>query len=223
MKVKEIIVKLKGDYVLRGYLLALLSALFTLAFLTYNFYVGVEYRLAWNFAVSFYYLLLMVIKAILLLCERRWKKLPLEEKREKRWRLFKGQNILLIILDALLIAPIVLLVLQRKSVDMGQIPAIAIAAYTTYKVTMACMQYIKVKKVDDLSLQTFKTISLKEAIVSVITLQNTLIFVFGNMSDMLTLVSYTSAGMLALTITVSILQFRKVKKIKKEEKNAEVA
>ncbi len=214
MKNKSVLKKIFKNQVYRGYFIGIVSFLATVAFLCYNLVLGIFYKLVWNFSVSFYYLFLMLIKGIMLATEKRIKDKEKEEKSYERIKLFKLQNIFMIIIDLLLIAPVVLMLLQKKSVNIGMIPAIAAAAYTTYKIVMACINYKNSKNSGNLTLHGLKIISLKEAVVSVITLQNTLISVFGNAEDMLTLTTYTSAGLLAVMLGVSLLQIKKYRRLR---------
>ncbi len=214
MKVKEFFANLIHNRIYRWYLLAIISFAVSIVFLIYNFIVGVIYKLVWNFSVSFYYLLLMIIKGIILYGENKWKNLQPEKIRDNRIKLFKIENVFLILIDLILIAPVVLLLLeQKRAVNIGMIPTIAIAAYTTYKIIIACVNYSRTKKSDNLAIHGLKIISLKEAIVSIITLQNTMVVVFGKVSDMLTLTTCTSIGMLASMVVISIFQFVKLKSI----------
>ncbi len=218
MKIKEFTNNVVHNRAYRWYVVAIASFIFSIAFLVYNFVVGVLFNLVWNFSVSFYYLLLMLIKGIILYAEKRWKDSDKELIDRKRLKLFKVENVFLLLIDLALIAPITLMALMQKTtVDIGMIPTIAVALYTTYRVTMACINYNRSKKSDNLALHGLKIISLKEAIVSVITLQNTMIFVFGDMSEMLTLTAFTNAGMLALMMAISILQFKKLKNLKNKK------
>ncbi len=58
------------------------------------------------------------------------------------------------------------------------LPPYEIAAYTSYKIIMARVNYKASQKRDALALHGLKAISLKEAIVSVVTMRNTLSIVF---------------------------------------------
>ncbi len=217
MKVKEFFSNLIHERAFRWYILAGVSFIVSLAFAAYNFTVGVTFRLVWNFSVSFYYICLVIIKAIILYRERKWKALPQERISQKRLALFKLENVFLLVIDLLLIAPITLMILQEKrTADMGMIPAIAVAAYTTYKIIMACVNYTRSKKDDNITLYGLKIISLKEAIVSIITLQNTMVVVFGNAADMQTLTTWTTAGMFLSLVGISIFQFIKLRKLKND-------
>ena len=94
------------------------------------------------------------------------------------------------------------------------IPAIATAAYATWKITAAVINFHRRGRSPDLLVRQLRTISLIDALVSVLTLQNTLIMV--NSGDggrsMLTLTAISSAaiflGIIALSI-VNLFQGRK--------------
>ncbi len=212
MKIKDAFHALKTNYSLRLYVLAICSFCANALFFCYNLFMGIAYKRIWNFSVCFYYLFLSIIKGILLLSEKKWKGLEENKAQEKRTKLFKRQSVFLLWIDVVLIAPVALLLLQQKAVPFGQIATIGLAAYTTYKIVMACIHITKVKKRANLSLQALKTISLKEALVSVITLQNTMVTVFGNPQQMLTLTFWTSLGLWGLILTTSIFSIVKAKK-----------
>ena len=59
------------------------------------------------------------------------------------WVFREGMTgVLLLILNISMIGPITMMVTQQKPVDMTLIPAIVMAAYTTYKITMASVQML---------------------------------------------------------------------------------
>ncbi|MDE7100910.1 MAG: hypothetical protein K2O05_03550, partial [Anaeroplasmataceae bacterium] len=95
-----------------------------------------------------------------------------------------------------------LMVLNQKNVLMGLIPAIAMAAYTTFKITMAIINYKKTRKNDHLSIRALRIINMIDALVSILSLQNILIVVNGGSKaeDMMIL-----SGVSSLVIILSIL------------------
>lgn len=101
------------------------------------------------------------------------------------------------------------MVLSRRTVVMGKIPAIATAAYTAYKITVSAVNYKKAKNRENLSLFCLKIINLKDAMVSVLTLQNTLISVYSDGKSMPFLTSYTSAAQLAAMIIMTFFWIKK--------------
>ncbi len=212
MKIFEFINKHSPRGTQKHYLSALISFASTLFFFVYNIYLGVRYDAVWNLTVGIYYLLLIIMRAVILKFEQKWH--SLEDKEEllsRRLRLFRLEMILLILMDISLCVPISLMVLSHRQVSMGAEQAISIAAYTTYRITMACINFRRTTKLENISLRVLRLISLKDALVSVLTLQNTLISVFGNVADMLLLTAHTSAGMLAVMIFISIFTMLRMK------------
>ena len=98
------------------------------------------------------------------------------------------------------------MVVRQKPVDLTLIPAIAMAAYTTYKVIMASVNLKNRKRSADSLVRLLRTISFIEALVSVLTLQNTLIMVNlkGDGSEMLTLTAITSAAIMLAVLALSV-------------------
>ena len=88
---------------------------------------------------------------------------------------------------------------------MTLIPAIALAAYTTYKIIAASVNLKRGKRISNKLVRLLRTISFIEALVSVLTLQNTLIMV--NTKDggagMLTLTAVTSAAIMLTVLSLS--------------------
>ena len=114
---------------------------------------------------------------------------------------------LLLFLNLCLVVPVSLMVLRQKPVNMSLIPAIAMAAYTTYKVVMASVNLKRRKRSSNRLVRLLRTISFIDALVSVLSLQNTLIMV--NMKDdgseMLTLTAITSAAIMLTVLVLSVV------------------
>ena len=101
------------------------------------------------------------------------------------------------------------MVLLKKPINIGKIPAIAMAAYTTYKITMAIV-HIGRYKIYHVLVRELRTINLIDALVSILTLQNTLIMVNagpGEENDMLALSATSSAGIYLIIIMITIRLF----------------
>ena len=78
-------------------------------------------------------------RAFVFASEYRYRKakLPPEVGEQRRAKLFLFQSASLFVIDFALITPISMMVLQQKRVAYSLIPAIAMAAYTTYKITLS--------------------------------------------------------------------------------------
>lgn len=122
--------------------------------------------------------------------------------------------VLVMLSSLVLVVPIALMVQNQKSVDFGLIPAITVATYTTYKVTMAIVNYKRNKRYQSVALRLMGTTNFIDAVLSVLTLQNTLITVQegGVFGKMLTLATVSSAAGTLLIFVVSVLTLRYVLK-----------
>ena len=92
---------------------------------------------------------------------------------------------------------------------MGLIPAIAMAAYTTYKITMAII-HMKKQQAHHVLVCELRTINLIDALVSILTLQNTLIMINagkGEVNNMLTLSAISSAAIYLLILGITVQLF----------------
>ena len=195
------------------------SFLITLVFVLFNGFLGLYEHSFWHGSVCFYYLILLSVKAIIIVCEQKIKNNDENQKNITRKKFFLSTSILLFIINLSLIAPITLMVLNQKVVNIGLISAITIAAYTTYKVIISIFNYTKNRKSSNLSYRQIRTINLIDAILSILTLQNTLILVNGGSGSdsMLILSAISSFVGFAIIIFISILSL--VKYFNEKNKN----
>ncbi len=109
-------------------------------------------------------------------------------------------------MDFALFAPTILMALFQKEVKFTVIMAIALATYTCYKIVMASINYAKTRKNQNPTVKILRTILFAEALVSILTLQNTLIMTFGEVTTgMKTLVIVSSTLILFTIISLSIM------------------
>ena len=177
----------------------------------YNLTVGCFIGTTWHITIGVYYFLLIAVKIILL-------KVGKEEKMSTK--LFIITTVMLFLISFSLIGPIITMINNQRPVSIPLTISIGIAAYTTYKVTFAVIGFVKRGLSSNLLISEMATIGLVEAIVSVLTLQNTLITVNGGADDVgLTILSAISStlgliGILYLILRI-IIKFIKDNKNKK--------
>lgn len=212
--------RIKNDYVFRAFIFSALSFFITMLFTAYNVFLCIAYKAVWNIGIAVYYALLLSIRAYVIFSERKFYKEHLtdEQKENKQKKLFLVQSIFLFIIDFALIAPIALMVLQKKTVNYSTIPAITVAAYTTYKIVISTRNIIKTRNVPHLSLKILRTVNFIDALVSVLTLQYTLIITFGGgmNKDMFILCAVSSFAIWTLLILLSLKSLLQSVKLKKE-------
>ena len=202
--------RMKNDYTFRTFVFSSLSCFVTVAFAGCNAILAIIYRSAWNIGSC--------IRIYVIFSERKFYKTGLDEQRKGRQRKkrFLVQSILLFIIDFILIAPIAMMVMQQKEIHYTAIPAIAIAAYTTYKVTMSAKHFIKARKSNHLSIKMLRNINFVDALVSVLSLQYTLIMTFDGGSikkDMHTLCAISSLIIWGWIIVISVFTLSRAIKL----------
>lgn len=220
-KTKSFLEKRKKDYTFKTITSSLLAFSVTVLFALYNGVLGIRLLSIWHGSICVFYLLLVAIRGMILLPERNTGTKRENKKEYCRQRIFIISSVILAVLNLSLILPISLMVTFKKPVNMGLIPAIAVATYTTYKITMASIHIRKQKRSNhcNVLVTELRTINFIDALVSVLTLQNTLIMVVqkeAETNDMLVLSAISSAVIytfiIAATIRLLIKGFKQIKK-----------
>jgi len=219
-RIKLFLGKLKKDYAFKTIVSSIISFSVTVLFALYHGFLGIHLSSVWHGSICVFYLLLVAIRGMILLTEKRNTIRSEQESAHQRHKTFLISSIMLLVLNMALILPISLMVTLEKPVNMGLIPAIAMAAYTTYKLTMAFVHIQKKKrsKLNNALVVELRTINFIDALVSILTLQNTLIMVNqteSSANNMLTLSAISSAAIyiviLFTTVRLLVKGFKQIK------------
>ena len=192
MKIKDCYLKTKNTIEENRKIIYICSLIFTLAFSIFNRILGIVKESIWHETISIYYFTLVIIRGILILYIYKSK------TKEKEIIIFRLIKVLLVILNTLLIFPIVLLIMNKRIVEMTLIPSIAVALYVTVKTSVTITQFVKKRKEENVLFKELRTINLMDVTLSILTLTNTLIAVNSTEFDI---------GMYYLSISVSIVGF----------------
>lgn len=202
-RVKQFFDRWKTDYDFKTVTAALGSLFVTAIFALYNGFLGVYHASLWHGSVCVYYLVLVGLRTMIITARKNADQRA--QSKRAQTKVYVASAVLLLLLNLCLVVPVSLMVVQKKPVDMTLIPAIATAAYTTCKVIMASVNLKRRKRSSDRLVRLLLTIGFIDALVSVLTLQNTLIMV--NMknesSEMLTLSAITSAAIMLAVLALS--------------------
>lgn len=176
----------------------------TVAFALYNGVLGVSRSSVWHGSICVYYLLLSALRGGLLAAKQRSGGLTGGDAARQRRRVFWIASAVMLVMNAALAVPAALMVLDRRPAQMGMIPAIASAAYTTYKISAAAVKLRR--REGDLFARELRVLRFVDAMVSILVLQNTLIrAVDGSVGqEMFYLTAISSAGLL-LVIFAALL------------------
>ena len=126
-------------------------------------------------------------------------------------------SIFMFFIDLSLFTPITLMIVKPNNVVFGIIPAIIVSVYTTYKISMALINYKKNRRSDNLTYKFLRELSVVDALVSILTLQHTLIMVNGGMTEGMKLLSSISS-FLVLLIIIVFSTIKMLNVLKKKEK-----
>lgn len=209
VKIRQLHERWKRDYSFKTLLGALISFAATTLFALYNGYLGLRLSSVWHGGICVFYLLLVIIRGLILLAEKKALTLSEDGGESLRRRSFITSSAMLLMLNLALILPISIMVLLEKSVSMGLIPAIAMAAYTTYKLAMASIHVSRKRRgrQSNVLIALLRTINFIDALVSVLTLQNTLIMVSGSpeeFEDMRVLSAISGAAIYLAIVIISV-------------------
>ena len=147
-------------------------------------------------------MLLLLIKGILVFGKTNKK------AKTNQLRIVYTTFIILIVMTIAMIAPAFLLLLDKRTYNLGLIPSIASAAYTTYSIVVSILNMKKSKSAPSPIIKQISLVNIVNALMSILVLQNTLILVNGGYTDDLKKLSIASSvGIIVLIIIIEIHQF----------------
>lgn len=177
-------------------------------FAFFNGILWIRYRLVWNGAICIYYLMLAAVRTSLIRYDQKIKKHCQQNSSKRSFILLHG---LVFLMNLSMIAPISIMVREEREVHFGLIPAIAVAAYTTYRISFAIVRYQKSRKMRNRqAVKMLSMIHLMDALMAVLTLQNTLLVVTEsqNDSDMHILSAVSSACIWGMIVILSVFSLK---------------
>lgn len=198
--IKKKIINLKNDYNKRTYILTSLNIIISFLYASYNEMIGIMYNLIWNECIGIYYFLLVIIRIILIYGKNH----------KNQNRIILISYLFFLIISVAMLPPIILMINNQRKYNLGKIPAIAMAAYTTFSITMAIINVKKTKNSKEVLVKQIRLINLISSLLSILVLQNTIILANGGYDENMTILSiYTSIGIIFIIIFVIIFSFKK--------------
>lgn len=204
----------KSDYNFKIFASSAISAIIGLAFTLYNGFLGIYYSSVWNGVICVYYVLLAAVRTLVVNSQIKARRGIYDSKKNIRG-VYLLTHIFLLAINISLIVPITVMIKGGRAYDFGMIPAISMAAYTTYRVTMAVINFKKSRKTKNLLIRELRSINLIDALVAVLLLQNTLIVVNeGGVSENMKVLSIISSTAIWVIIAViSVKSFVRIREI----------
>lgn len=211
-QIKRFLETQRKDYVLKTVILSAFSMLTEFAFALYNGVLGIVYRSIWNGSICVYYFLLAGIRAIIVHLYRNKAASQSKRAAAHRRKVYFATHMVLILMNISLVVPITVMVTGGRSYTYGLIPAIALAAYTTYRITGSIIHYTRSRHTANVFAAKLRTVNMIDSLVAVLTLQNALIVANGGMNDRMQALSvWTSTGILAIIMIITVRSLLRIR------------
>ena len=201
----KLINRLREIKLLRIKIITILLLFLNLAFALFNLSLGIYDKSYWFFFLGLYFIMLFLM--------RMFCSIALFIKSEKVKSISRLIRILLFILSFILLA----LVILSYNFDVGKfhhkIVMITIATFTFTKITIAIINFIKVRKTNDDILISIRNISLVDACVSILSMQQSMLVSFEGMeqSNIKIMNIFTGLIVVIVSIVIVIRDFKKCK------------
>lgn len=169
-----------------------------------QFCIGLKHGSFWFYSMSAYYLSLAIMRYFLM---RHTLSNEVNEKPKAELLKYCFCGWMLLLLNLALSLMVFFMVYWNRTFNHHEITTIALAAYTFFSFTTAILNFIKYRKFKSPVYSAAKAISLTSACVSIITLEATMLTVFGGDMDIIVrkiLLGFTGGSVSIFVMILSI-------------------
>ncbi len=208
----KIINRYTTDRHLRIKLSLYFSLIWNTAYGIFQLGLGLWHRSVWFYALAGYYICLALMRFFLASHTRKYNA---RENLEHEYRKARFCGAVLLVMNIALSAIVVYITLQKRTFLHHEITTIAMAAYTFTTLALAIVGLVRYNKHNSPVFALVKVISFAAALVSMLTLEATMLNVFGAESDVAfnsLMTGLTGAGILGVISLTAILIIRKANK-----------
>ena len=190
----------------------------------FQLWLGFYHHTFWFYSLGAYYICLGVMRFFLV---RHTRKFALGEKMQTELLKYRACGIVFLLMNLALALIIFFMVYWNRTFEHHMITAIAMAAYTFTALTTAIVNVIKYRKYNSPVYSASKVISLAAALVSMLTLESTMLTTFGDGSMTATtqkwMLGATGGAISVLIVATAIYMIvvgsKKLKELKSEVEN----
>ena len=143
----------------------------------FQLWLGFYHHTFWFYSLGAYYICLGVMRFFLLLHTRKFAP---GEKMLKELKKYRACGVIFLVMNLALALIIFFMVYWNRTFEHHMITAIAMAAYTFTALTTAIVNVIRYRKYNSPVYSASKAISLAAALVSMLTLESTMLTTFGD-------------------------------------------
>ena len=190
------------DYGYRTVLMSALALAINIGYAVLLAVMGIVYHSIWYGALAAYYIFLSADRLYVVASARRQRKRGVDLGGREQLRTYAICGASLVVLAAAMSAAVAQMVMDDSHSDVARWMAIATAAYTFYKVISAAVNFARSKKHTDHAARALRNIGLADALISIVSLETTMLGVFGTSGELN--IFKAISGALACAATVAI-------------------
>lgn len=202
-----------------------ISTLMNILYALFRITSGAIYRSVWSVAVGGYYIILSVIRIILM---KDVKDIYIKKQSGKQldecWRSYRLCGILMFLLNCGMVGMVFQMIWQNKSYNYPGMMIYISAMYTFYSFTMAIVNIIRFRRLNNPILSGAKMINFAGALMSLFALQTAMFMQFGGTDEYRQLMNVITGGSVCFIVIVEavfmIIQSNiKIKNLREEDSN----
>ena len=190
----------------------------------FQLWLGVYHHTFWFYSLGAYYICLAIMRFFLV---RHTRKHAPGEKMQTELKKYRACGIVFLVMNLALALIIFFMVYWNRTFEHHMITAITMAAYTFTALTTAIVNVIKYRKYNSPVYSASKVISLAAALVSMLTLESTMLTTFGDGTMTATtqkwMLGATGGAISVLIVATAIYMIvvgtKKLKQLKSEVEN----
>lgn len=211
-----------SDYGIRTLIFAVISVVINVANIVINGVTAISDFSIWYACMTAYYLVLGLLRGGILFFGR---KIAIRNKENKlsadiaKNKMYLGCGIYLLVSEIVLVFAVTQIIQDDSHIQTNMILAIAVAAYTFYKFTLAIINIVRAKRFRDPAVQCLRNINLVDALVSMLSLEITLIAATGSGENMTVMNAVTGGAVCAFNVVLGVIMIIQAAKKLKEQNN----
>jgi len=190
----------------------------------FQLWLGFYHHTFWFYSLGAYYICLAVMRFFLV---RHTSKYAPGERMQTELKKYRACGVVFLVMNLALALIIFFMVYFNRSFEHHMITAIAMAAYTFTAFTVAIVNMVKYRKYNSPVFSASKAISLAAALVSMLTLESTMLTTFGDTTMTATaqkwMLGATGGAISVLIVATAIYMIvvgsKKLKELKSEVEN----
>ena len=149
------------------------STVINIGYAVANLFIGISDSSYWFLMTAAYYTLLSLMRLLAVSTEKpKWETI-----------ITRAIGVMLVLSVFPLLGTVIISSFQKVGTKFHEIVMISIALYSFIKVSLAIMNIARARRFDSCTLKTLRSVSFADALVSILSLQRSMLISFGEMSE----------------------------------------